>query len=529
MRMVSKLYLSFGILLVISLASVVLAIWSARQFADAQKRTDFAQQQYETYLSLSNHTYHLFKQFADAMLIGDRDEGLGERRLIEEIKKDIAFLRRLTGQEIQFVGEEEEEEIEELDRISLIDHQINALLREYDAFVNASETDTLPTNWRRLSLVLDEKVERHFNILIEEALEDEASEVAAVRAYSARQSRNFQLAAAGFGLIAVIAAGLSLLILVRNIRGPIDKLIGGARALAAGDLDHRIAEGGKTELEDVGRAFNRMADELSQRAAVLAGTNAELERAVKRRTGELEQVLAELKANENNRRRLLADVSHELRTPLTIIKGEADIALRGGEKSPQFYREALEKSRDAAVHTARIVDDLLFIARREVGETRLKLERVNLAGLLPEIIEEASALISTKHLELTINCPQDNTMASIDPNRIRQVIVILLDNAVRYGASEVEIGLHEAVSGFAILVSDNGPGMTEEEISRAFDRFFRGSNATERYQDGAGLGLPVAKAIVEAHDGTIGITCEEGKGTTITIMLPQRTKLKAVS
>jgi signal transduction histidine kinase len=526
MRLVPKLYLSFGILLAISLGSAAVAISTAREASFHLQRTHLAHEQYESFLALSNHTYQLFKQFGDAMLIGDRDQGAGETALIKEIRKDIATIRNLTAQEIQLVGEEE---IEELDRLAAIEKHIESLLAEYKNLVETSDRTTFPTHWSRLSHVLDEKVDHDFNVLIEEALADEAGEVSDTRAGTKARLDLLTFLAWMFGIIAVVAAAASLSLLVRNIRKPIEKLLVGAEALAGGRLDHRIKVQGGSELDDVANAFNSMAVEISTREAALSQSKDRLERAVADRTAELERVLDQLRITGENRKRLLADVSHELRTPLTIIRGEADIALRGGLKKPEIYREALEKTRDAAMHTAGLVDDLLFVARHEASETRLKLEEVDLSTLVPKIVEQHRAVAQENNAHVTfVNYTNDATVRG-DAGRIGQVILILLENARRYGGSSIELRLDTAPAGFAISVSDNGPGMDESEQPRAFERFFRGSNAASRYDQGVGLGLPMAKSIVESHGGEIALKSSPGEGLMVSFTLPKRPKLEAVS
>ena len=389
MNLVKRLYVAFGMLLAIALFSAALVIWSAREANFYLERSYLAHRVYEGFLLLSNNTYQLFKQFGDAMLVGDQDLGAGETELVAKIREDITNIRSLIGQEIELVGEEE---IEELDRLAAIERQIESLLSEYTNLVNNSDAAGFPNDWGRLSHVLNEKVDRDFNAMIDEAVADEAEEVRETREETAERIALLRILALVFSLIAIVSAVASLALLVRDIRRPIDKLLAGARAFATGNLDHRIGAYGKGELEDVGRAFNHMADEIEAREKELSQSNVQLEQAVADRTAELERVLDRLKANEDNRKRLMADVSHELRTPLTIIRGEADIALRKGDKPPEVYRQALEKTREAAMHTAGIVDDLLFVARREAGETRLKLEAVDLAKLLPRIVEQHAAV-----------------------------------------------------------------------------------------------------------------------------------------
>lgn len=113
--------------------------------------------------------------------------------------------------------------------------------------------------------------------------------------------------------------------------------------------------------------------------------------------------------------------------------------------------------------------------------------------------------------------------------RIRQVMLILLENAVHYGGDLIRVGLEQVASGYLVSVADNGPGITKQDQEQAFERFYRGSNAAQRYQRGTGLGLPVAKAIVEAHGGEIALRSAPGEGVTVVFTLPTRPALRAVS
>ena len=115
-----------------------------------------------------------------------------------------------------------------------------------------------------------------------------------------------------------------------------------------------------------------------------------------------------------------------------------------------------------------------------------------------------------------------------DPVRLKQVLVILIDNAVRYGSSHIDVNLMDATDGYLIQVNDDGPGLPAEELEKAFQRFFRGSNAAKYYSKGTGLGLPVAKAIVEAHNGTININNNRDHGLSIEVYLPSKPLLAAV-
>lgn len=526
MRLVTRLYLSLGMVLAIGIGLAALAGWSARGAEFLLERTNLAHRSYEAHLSLSNHTYQLFKQFGDARSIGDRDLGKGEARLIGLIHEDIAAIRGLIAAEIRLVGDHE---IEELERLAKIERQIDNLLVEHETLLRSRGNVSLNDYWSRLSGMLDVRIDGEFNGLIQAALDEEAREVREAREQAADDMMLTRQLAVLLALLAAVAAVSGLWLLLRGIREPIEELHRGARAIEAGNLEHRIAVSGPGELSAVARAFNRMADEVLARETALSSANSRLEQAVASRTAELERLLETVRENDRNRRRLLADVSHELRTPLTIIRGEMDVALRGGDKSPEVYREALQRARDAATHTSRLVDDLLFVARREAGELRLQRDAVDLAGTVQGAIEEFRGLAQQSGGEIHFSNGAGEARVHADEGRIRQVIGILLENALRYGGDRIEVRLERTATGFAIVVTDNGPGLPEVELAQAFDRYFRGTNAAQRYAHGVGLGLPVAKAIVEAHGGEIAMRNAAGEGLAVRFTVPGWPRLQAVS
>lgn len=523
MKLVTKLNLFFALMLGISLGGAALSVWSAQQANFQIERMNLARDSYEAHLSLSNHTYQLFKQYGDALIIGDLDDGAAENELITEIRADIARIRLIIGAEIDLVGEEE---IEELAALAEIEVKIEELIAALDTIVRSSSVDEFSTNWVGLSQILDSGIDRDFRGMIEAALEEESEEVTEVREQSEAQLVLYQSMAAAFSIIAIIAAFTSLWAIRQRLSRPMAQLLDGVRRFSDGDLDHRINLEGRDELAGIGTTLDMMAERVAEKTQTLASQNAELERSVAERTQQLERLLNEAKRSEINRRRMLADVSHELRTPLTIIQGEADIALRGKEKNPDIYREALVRTRDAATHTARLVDDLLFVARNDAGVARLAIEELDLRTLLRDVSQTYGQSAGQSAQMLT-----DLEKAPIrgDGGRLRQAILVLLDNAHHHGGNDIVIRLDQAPGGYRIAVEDNGPGMSDADKESAFQRFFRGSNAAERYDGGVGLGLPVALSIIEAHGGTIKLEDGPDGGLVASIIVPNQPKLKAVS
>lgn len=527
MSLVAKILFTYGLLLALVVGGGGLAAFSAHRASLELEQANVANRLLQRYLALSNHSYQLFKQFGDAILIGDRDLGEGEAILLSWIRDDFDAIRHDIGKEIHLMGEDE---IQDYDALAEIERLLDRLIAEHYAILDLKEEGApLSDLSLRLTRMHDEVIDTDFNRMILEVIEEEERDVAVTQAEATSRMKVLDVVVVTFLFIAVVLASATVWALVRDIRRPLIRLSKGAEALATGDLRHRIDATGPGELRQLAQTFNLMAAEIATREAEIAGKNRELEEAIAHRTAELEQALEALRANEAKRRQLLADVSHELRTPLTVIRGEADIALRGPPKAPEAYREALENARAAAEHSSRIVDDLLFVARREASEARLRLEDLDLARFLAQMVEDSVKLAASAGSRLVYESTVPEARVRVDSVRIRQVILILLENALHYGGDLIRVGLEQVTSGYLVSVGDNGPGITQQDQEQAFERFYRGANAAQRYERGTGLGLPVAKAIVEAHGGEIALRSAPAEGVTVVFTLPTRPALRAVS
>lgn len=508
-----------ALMLIIALSGAALAYWSAQRAAYYNARINLAHKSYEAHLQLSGNTYQLFKQYGDAMLIGDRDQGVGEAELIRLIRANIRAIRALIGQEIDLVGEEE---ISELQLLSQIERKIEGLITRFEAVRKETGAEQFGRNWADMSTMLDDEIDREFHMMINAALTEELEEVEETRTAAARQ---LQTAKAVTLLLVILALGVvsgTLWIYTTQIIRPMGRLMQGVNALAAGHFDHRMNVRGRHEIAEISGVMDTMAAMVEARTQSLTTQNSELEEAVRTRTAALESLLQKSRVAENARRQMLADVSHELRTPLTIIQGESDVALRGGDKTPEEYREALRRTRETARHTNLLVDDLLFISREEAGKSRLKLERVDLAELLKTSVEVFDR-------DIPVLADLEEAEISLDAARIRQCIAAMIQNARRYGGPEVLVRLLRTATGFRISVEDNGPGLPDAEKEKAFERFFRGSNAADRYEDGAGLGLPVVRSIARAHGGSALLQDRPGGGLSCIMELPMVPPLRVVA
>jgi signal transduction histidine kinase len=214
----------------------------------------------------------------------------------------------------------------------------------------------------------------------------------------------------------------------------------------------------------------------------------------------------------------IADASHELRTPLTVLRGNAEQALALGRDSPP---DLLEDIASEAIRMSRLVDDLLVLARSDAASLPLALERVDAEPLLTEVSARAKPLVREWGGKLSVDVGADGTLQA-DPARLEQAILILIDNAAKYGrqGGRVELRTELRDGRLRIAVQDDGPGIPAEALPHIFERFYRVDRTRARSSGGAGLGLAIASSIVYAHAGQIEVDSTVGRGTTMTIVLP---------
>ena len=284
-----------------------------------------------------------------------------------------------------------------------------------------------------------------------------------------------------FTLLIVVFATRNL----RRMSKPLDELVEASNKVAEGDYSIRVDEKGPPEVRFLIRGFNSMAEHL--------------------------------RINDEHRRNMLADVSHELRTPITVIQGNVEGILDGMYPADEArLKSILEETQILS----RLVDDLRTMALAESGSLELRREPANLAALVQEVVSEfeSQAKENDIHVEFMLAVIED---IDIDPLRIHEVLNNIFSNALRYTprGGEVKVGLSEVGTGseksVTIFVQDSGSGIDPADLPHIFDRFYKSSDS-----GGMGLGLSIAKYIVEAHGGKIWVESEAGKGTKISFAIP---------
>ena len=228
-----------------------------------------------------------------------------------------------------------------------------------------------------------------------------------------------------------------------------------------------------------------------------------------------------LKKLEVYRKEFLGNVSHELKTPIFNIQGYVLTLLDGGLEDPSINKNYLIRAEKSVDRMITIIDDLEAISQLETGELQLETERFDIAILMKEVVDAQEMQASEKGIVFTMPEKSKPVFVFGDRNRIRQVIVNLIVNSVKYGKEngETKIRFYDAGDTVSIEISDNGIGIAKEHLPRLFERFYRVDKSRSREQGGTGLGLAIVKHIIEAHNQTINVMSTEGVGTVFSFSL----------
>jgi signal transduction histidine kinase len=296
-----------------------------------------------------------------------------------------------------------------------------------------------------------------------------------------------------FLLVGAVAATISLIVarfLARGMTQPLRDMAAAARRMETGDYEVRVETRSRDEVGRLAAAFNRMS--------------------------------AELAGLEQSRRDLVANVSHELKTPITAVRAHLENLLDGVEQPDPATLEVMLGQAD---RLGRLVDQLLELSKLESGEIPLRREQLALRPLVDELITEIDVARSDRSVSLRNEVPDDLPALFADRERLHQVLFNLVDNAVRFTSEggDVRVTAHRVNGSVQIAVADTGAGIPAEHLPRLFERFYRADPARSRDDGGTGIGLAIARSVVEAHGGTIRAESEPGRGSVFTFDVPAST------
>jgi two-component system phosphate regulon sensor histidine kinase PhoR len=302
-----------------------------------------------------------------------------------------------------------------------------------------------------------------------------------------------------FGAITAVVIALIVAYFVsRSITLPIRQMKDAAEQIAKGDFSRKVKIKSRDELGELAKSLNTMADELQQK-------------------------IEHLKQMDRMRTDFVANVSHELKTPLTLIKGYIETLQDKGMDDKEQSRKFISIVKEHSDRLGNIIDDLLSLSELELSKDCVHKTEFDLKELIDDISLGFGRALAEKKQSLTIKSKGSNLRIKADRDKIEQVFVNLIDNAIKYtkDAGQIELSILEQDQAISVAVRDNGIGIPKEHQERVFERFYRVDKARSRELGGTGLGLSIAKHIVLVHNGNISIESKTNKGAKVFVTLPK--------
>jgi len=291
--------------------------------------------------------------------------------------------------------------------------------------------------------------------------------------------------------IGFLVSLLSLLV-ASYITNPLKRLTEATNILSQGKLDYKVEVKSNDEIGKLANAFNKMSFSL-------------------------------MKIDEE-RKRFVSDASHELKTPLASVKALIESLINSKNQDIKFYKEILKDVDRELNRMTRLVNDLLELARMDKIKA-VKVRKSEISEIILDVIESLLPLAKTKEINLEFK-GENNVFAEVDPDRFYRMVYNIVENGIKYthDGGNVIVGLEEDENNIYLTIADNGMGISEETLPKIFDRFTRGDTARSKKSGGFGLGLAIAKEIIDIHEGKVTVESKVGEGTVFRITLPKKKK-----
>ncbi|MEJ6007879.1 HAMP domain-containing sensor histidine kinase [Paucibacter sp. AS339] len=529
----ARLLLAISLLGVLALMEGGVALWAQHTAHWQVQRGRLSSDILKGFVELSANKQRLRSWTAQRLLAADASPTVRDR-LISDMREGLRELHDLAVQldelesgQVKSVRTAPlgDRSAERRQSLQVLDRHLDELIRVLAAVQPLAEGADGRLAWARLSGLFDQSQGQDLRRLLNAEIVAEREATQRSRAAADRALSTMRRTVLAISLTALLAAAWLAFYFMRRLKQPIDDLSHGALALQGGDLSHRIPERQLDEFGSVARSFNAMAAELQVRRAQDQADRVRLEEMVEARTAELREAHDTLLALDQRRRRFFADVSHELRTPVTAIRGEAEVALRGREKSVLEYQQALARIVSTVGQFSHVVEDLTLLARSDFEQLVWQQQALNWRELLQSVCEQFSVQAQAAQMQLHWSLAEvEAGQAQIrgDAKRLRQMLVIVLENALRYShaGGRIELSARVDAGRLRVQVRDQGIGVSSEDLPHLFERHYRGQAARVHRPDGLGLGLPIAQMIAQAHAAQISMESVQGQGSCVSIDLP---------
>jgi signal transduction histidine kinase len=485
-RVQTKLLAAF--LMMVALL-IIIGAGALRELSGVNERTEELiklQRKIEAYRQVQHDTTSQLYSVSSALVSSDDRTLESTLRQLNQFGYDVDRL--------EFVAKDEADLIEQFRRD--YNRFIDVVTRVVELIRGGRTAEARETQMQQATPLADQ-LERLTNQLVNKA---EADMVAGIEA-STQAYNEAQWIVIGFALGSVALALALGYAISWSVLGPVKKIETQLNQVAAGDFTQRVHVINRDELGALAADVNRMCEELGR-------------------------LYAQLESFSKNKSQFLASMSHELRTPLNAIIGLTEMMV---SNAPRFgtekAQEPLRRVHRAGTHLLGLINQVLDLSKIEAGKLDLSPETVNLAPLIDDVVGTARQLAEQKSNRLSVDYPRDLGTLTVDPMRLRQILLNLLSNACKFTErGQVSLNVRrtgiDGGSWIEFAVADTGIGMTPEQMAKLFEEFSQAEASTARQYGGTGLGLAITRKLCRMMGGDVTVTSELGKGSVFTIRLP---------
>lgn len=520
----TRLKFSFALLVFFALVQAALTLWVARQSDYHIEKGRISNKILTEFIDLGGNKQRLKVWFAQYLLTNDSSTEV-RNNLLFKMNNSLDSLEALLNRDLELNHDNASELIiinEQITRYKTLKINIKALENEISK-ISKGIYKNPGDAWVFMIKIFDNLDGNDLRKLINNAIEIQKLRAAEAETSSKNYIKYFNNAVYSLTGIIVIVTFILINQILNSIRVPISELVTAAIEFSKGNIKYRINVVPNNELGIVASKMNEMATELEKAQNNELKKISEIESEVQSRTAELKSAIDQLQKTEFERKIFLSNISHELKTPATAILGEASVTLRGQNKDIDTYKETLQNIQIIGRQLSNRIEDLLLLARTDSDIFRINLKTAHKEHLESAVIEAQKIVNQSSEFEFTKNfeiSPQLKVLVDFD--RLTQLLVILIDNAVRYSTDSKKIQLNflSHDNHLVVQVSNTVSHLSEIDFAKIFERYHRGLKARLQKPDGLGIGLFLAQKIVESHYGVIRAYGQQPNLFTIEFKLP---------
>lgn len=523
----SRLTLALMALSAISVAQAVLTVWVAARSQYHIEKGQVANKLLTEFIDLAGNKQRLKVWLAQHLLTNDSPVSV-KQDLNAKMSASLSSLRLYLDKDLALSkGSLEEVKVilEQKERLRTLEININSLKAELEKVKRSDVGEDPGQIWKTLIDIFDNLQGSDLRRLIADAIQIQKIRAASADAAARQAIEGFYIAIYILCALAIVTGVTLSFVMAQRLRRPIDELVNAAIAMKQGRMDHRVQTIEDNEFGVLAEHFNEMADEIEKSRQSDLEKKQQIEKQVEERTQELQSALDRLQKNETERQLFMMNISHELRTPATAILGEVEVTMRDKSASHDVYRETLRNIGTIGKQLALRVEDLLVLSHSEKDSLRLSI-RPQMLSRLRDSVEEAIRVVDPRgqreiKIESDVMTREKFLRVLFDRQRFGQLMVILIENAVRYSpkASPIRILLDERGENLEISVVNMTMDFEEIDFERLTDRHYRSASARKIRPDGLGVGLSIAQVLVRAHGGILKFKSDEQQSFIVSFSL----------